>query len=139
MSSLVCMSMKEACPDYGPEYGVMSLDGSQGQKLYFKREVRGQNYDVLTLSTDDDYCREPDETKDYVFGAHATKIFYKQSAGQLDLYMTSPSKTPTEFDSAIRITQHRLSPLEFAELDKNYRELGYVLIDVKLDKDLQCK
>jgi hypothetical protein len=122
-----------------PQYGVISLTVSNDQNMYFKREVRGLNYDVVVLSTDGDYCREPDASSDYVFANDPLPMYYKLEDGTLSLYLTSLAAVPENFQSPIRVVQHQLSPLEFEEIEQHYKERGLNLLRVEIDKRLKCK
>jgi hypothetical protein len=128
------------CQDLRPKYGVFSLRASGGETLYFKREVRGLNYDVLTLSVDKDHCKKPDPSRDYVFddlGPHT--IYYRIEGDVLTLYLTIPATPPRNFQSQIKVEQREMAPLEFAKVANNHKERGLTLLDVPLDEDLRCK
>jgi hypothetical protein len=121
------------------QYGVIILTVSNDQDMYFKREVRGLNYDVMVLSTDDDYCREADASSDYVFASDPLPMYYQLEDGTLSLYLTSPAAVPENFQSPIRVVQHQLSPLEFEDIQQHYKERGLNLLRVEIDKKLKCK
>lgn len=128
-----------ACHNLSPHYGVMSLAVPNGQYLYFKREVRGLNYDVVVLSTDNDYCKEPNASSDYVFASDPLPMYYKLENGTLSLFLTSPAAIPKIFQSSIKVVQHQLSPLEFQEIEQHYKERGIELLRVEIDKTLKCR
>jgi hypothetical protein len=139
---LVCLGLAIsmlACADLSPEYGVASLKIADGRNLYFKREVRGQNYDVLVLSTNKELCAEPNPQTDYIFSSHAVTIFYKFEGDTLSLFLTSPAKAPQDFQAPIRVAQNVISNPEFIELKEKYKERGLAQLDVRLDKSLKCR
>jgi hypothetical protein len=127
------------CVDLRSKYGVVTLRGPDNQALFFKREVRGLSYEVVVLSTSNDHCREVDSTADYVFSSDPLPMYYSLENNTLNLYLTVPAAPPPTFKSPIKIAQHQLSPLEFADLKKNFRDRGLQLLDIPIDDKLRCK
>lgn len=128
-----------SCVDLSPEYGVLNLKISASQEVYFKREVRGQNYDVLVLSPSKDHCGEPDPKSDYIFQGGPSGIYYKVENGTLTLFLTIAAIPPESGSFPIKVVQNKAHPLDFVDIKKNYQNLGLQRLDVKIDKRLKCK
>jgi len=128
-----------SCVDLSPEYGVLSLKISASQEVYFKREVRGQNYDVLVLSPSKDHCGGPNPKSDYTFLGGPSGIYYKIENGTLTLFLTIAAIPPESGGFPIRVVQNKMHPLDFVDLKKNYQSLGLKRLEVKIDGMLKCK
>jgi hypothetical protein len=129
-----------SCADLSPEYGIVNLKITPSQEVFFKREVRGQNYDALVLSPSKDLCSEPNPRSDYIFksqGPH--RIYYKVEDGTLILFLTIAAPLLEEGAFPIRVVQNKMHTLEFEELQKNYRKLGLVELKVEIDRGLKCR
>jgi hypothetical protein len=122
-----------------PKYGFLSLRSPQNAELYFKREVRGLNYDVMVLSTNKDYCKEPNASSEFIFASDPLPMYYRFEGNTLNLFLTSAAAQPSDFQSDVRVVQHHLSPLEFAEIRKSFKERGLTLLDVPIDERLRCR
>jgi hypothetical protein len=121
-----------------PKYGFLSLRSPQNAELYLKREVRGLNYDVLALSTNKDYCKEPNASSEFIFASDPLPMYYSFEGNTLNLFLTSVAAQPADFQSAIRVVQHRLSPSEFTDVQKSFKARGLELLDVPIDDKLRC-
>lgn len=78
ISSLFLL-VTSSCVDLPPQYGIVTLQITASQEVYFKREVRGLHYDHLVLSPSKDFCREPNPKSDYIFRAQGPRrIYYKR-------------------------------------------------------------
>ncbi len=129
-----------SCVDLSPEYGIESLKIADDQDVFFKREIRGQNYDVLVLSPSIDHCGNPNPKSDYIFrGQGPPRIYYKIESGALILYLTIAATAPESGDFPIRIVQNEMHPLDFVDVEKNYHNLGLKRLEVKIDEALKCK
>jgi hypothetical protein len=128
-----------SCVDLSPEYGVLSLKISASQEVYFKREVSGQNYDVLVLSPSKDHCGQPNPKSDYIFQGGPSGIYYKIEDGTLTLFSTIAATPPESGNFPIRVVQNEMHPLDFVDLKKNYQNLGLKRLEVKIDKMLKCR
>jgi hypothetical protein len=107
--------------------------------VYFKREVSGQNYDVLVLSPSKDHCGQPNPKSDYIFQGGSSGIYYKIEDGTLTLFLTIAATPPESGTFPIRIVQNKMHPLDFVDLKKNYQNLGLKRLEVKIDKMLKCR
>ena len=137
-SSFFLLATK-SCVDLSPEYGVLSLKTAASQEVYFKREVRGQNYDVLVLSASKDHCERPNPKFDYIFRGGPSRIYYKTEDGTLILFLTIAAISPESGSFPITVVQNEMHPLDFVDLEKNHQNLGLQRLEVKIDKRLKCK
>jgi hypothetical protein len=136
---LLTASLASSCVDLSPEYGIVNLKISPSQEVYFKREVRGLNYDVLVLSPSSDHCEKPNPKSDYIFRGGPAEIYYKIEDGALTLFLTIEATPPESGSFPIKIVQNKVHPLDFVDLKKNYENRGLKRLDVKIDKMLKCK
>ena|SRR5215216_4043837 len=128
------------CADLFSQYGMRMVESPSGEKLYFRREARGLNFDSLVLTKNPDHCREPDPSHDIVFfGLGPIHVFYKFEENRLHLYLTNLVDVPDKFSDKTQIVQHKLSNPEFIFMKENYKTDGLGLIDVPLDKALTCE
>lgn len=69
-------------------HAVKSIEMANGQKIYFKREVRGinGNYDVTAISTDGNPCRKYNEETDYCICNGSENVYYNINENTLVLY-----------------------------------------------------
>ncbi len=136
---LILVMTNSACPDMSSSYGLFVVESPNGEKLYFRREARGLNYDSLSLSQNQDYCSEPDASSDFIFAESATTLFYKFEGNELHIYLTVLAKTPSNFSAETKVVQHKLNNLEFLAIKENYKNKGLELLDVSLNEMLTCK
>ena len=126
------------CMNLSPKYGFLSLRSPQNAELYFKREVRGLNYDVVVLSTSKDYCKEPNASSEFIFASDPLPMYYNFEGNTLNLFLTSVGTQPSDFQSEVRVVQHHLSPSEFADTQKSFKARGLELLDVPINEKLRC-
>lgn len=129
-----------ACPDMSSSYGLFIVESPSGERLYFRREARGLNYDALSLSANPDYCSEPNAENDFIFvGLGPTHLFYKFEDDELHLYLVNVAKTPDKFSGKTKVIQHQLNNLEFLAMKENYKSKGLALLDISINDTLKCK
>ena len=135
----VLMFSLTSCEGLSSKYGVHRLVVFEDQQVYFKREVRGLNYDSLTLSANKDHCVKPNPHHDYIYDELGPiTLFYKTEGNTLEIFSTTLAKQPQSFPVSIKIVQHKLSPLEFAKLKQNYKERGLEILEVNINETLSC-
>ena len=127
------------CMNLPPHYGVVALQSPQHAELYFKREVRGSNYDVVLLSTSKQHCGEPNSKSEYIFASDPLPMYYSFEGDTLNLFLTSLVAEPPEFQSPIKVVQHHLSPSEFADMKKDFKTRHLNQLDVPIDENLRCR
>ena len=128
-----------SCVKLSPKYGSVTLRSPTAGELYFKREVRGLNYDVVALSTNPDCCVEANPRSDFIFGSDPLPMYYSFEDNTLNLFLTSVVTSPSNFQSSVKVVQHHLSPSEFADLQKSFKDRGLELLDVPIDEKLRCR
>ena len=127
------------CVNLSPKYGLVTLHDPENAELYFKREVRGLNYDVVVLSTNKQYCDEPDSKSEFVFASDPLPMYYRFEGNTLNLFLTSVVSQPPNFQSSIKVVQHHLSPSEFGDIKKHFKEKGLEQLDIPIDERLRCR
>jgi hypothetical protein len=127
------------CSIQSSQYGMLMVESPAGEKLYFRREARGLNFDSLALTKNPDHCREPDPSTDIVFKERGPIIlFYKFQDDELHLYVSIPTNVLDKFLKKTKIVQHELSNPEFLFLKENYKSKGLEMVAITLDKSLTC-
>jgi hypothetical protein len=121
----------------GSDYGVVKVQ-VDGHELFFIREVRGNNYDSLVISASPSVCQDLDSPDNYVF----TELgpippYYRVQAGVLHLYVTSAARPPRNA-FPVNVVQHKLSPLEYADVVATPQALGVIRVDVPLNIRKNC-
>ena len=137
VSILSFIVLMKSCPDFSPEYGVLPLKLSESQEVYLKREIRGQNYDVVVLSPNKDHCSEADPKSDYIFRGHSS-IFYKIEGNTLILFLAVEATPPESGSFPIKVVQNVKNFKEFVQIRNNYQNLGLTRLEVKIDNSLKC-
>src|SRR5437899_996831 len=132
LASVCCMKLS-------PKYGFVALRSQTNGELYFKREVRGLNYDVVILSTNQDYCVEGNPHSDFIFASDPLPMYYSFEGNTLNLFLTRVVAEPADFQSAVKVVQHHLSPSDFAELQKAFKDRGLKPLNVPIDEKLRCR
>jgi hypothetical protein len=130
-----------SCCQHGwsPRYGLLTLKGSDGQELYFKREVSGPNHDLIIISTNKDYCGRADSNKEYIFDNSSDALYYKLDQDVLSLFRTGPLEIKKDFHPSIRIDYHELTVSEWFDLKEKAATLGLTRLEVQLDDTLANK
>jgi hypothetical protein len=142
---IICSILVSCSNDFSSEYGIVTVELQNGQKVYFKREVWGLNGDQLVISASSDLCSMPkpqeDRTEaDYVYNVLGTpEIYYKSSGDELTLYSTSLAMPPTKTPFPIRIVQKQLEAIEMIELRSKARTLGLKPLKVEIDRTANCR
>src|SRR5262249_51042489 len=132
--------------DYPPEYGIITVQLQNGQKVYFKRVVWGLIGDRTVISASPDLCsmlksNEDSAEADYVYKVWLDhpEIYYKSSGNELTLYSTSLAKPPTKTPFPISIVQKQLQATEMIELRGKASALGLKPLNVEIDRTANCR
>jgi len=131
--------------DFSSEYGIVTVQLQNGQKVYFKREVWGLNGDQLVISASPDLCSMPKPQEDraeadYVYNVLGTpEIYYKSDGDELTLYSTVLANPPTKTQFPIRIVQKQLQTIEMIELRGKASTLGLKPLKVEIDRTANCR
>ncbi len=129
-----------SCVDL-PSHAIKSIQMMNGQKIYFKREVRGinGNYDVIAISTDGNPCRSFDEKTDYCICNGSENVYYNNDDNTLILYDYSiPQRSPTNFDFPVKVESRNVSQIFTENTEKLYEQKGIKKISLELDKTIKC-
>jgi hypothetical protein len=119
---------------FGPEFGVVEVAVPGGRTLYFRREVRGRNYDALAVSEGPDPCRSAEESQDIVFREQGPlTIYYGFAGNRLRVYSTSPVSLPPRPSLIGMVESHVLGPLEWAQMETSYQKQGLKKLEVPLN------
>ena len=100
--------------------------------------MRGLNYDVVVLSSNKDYCKEPNAGSEFIFASDPLPMYYCFEDNTLNLFLTSLANQPSDFQSPVKVVQHHVSPSEFADIQKNFKAWGLEVLAVPLDEKLRC-
>lgn len=109
--------------DRGPRYDIRQISVGQ-QSLFFKREIRGRNYEGLSISSDGDLCNRPSPQTDYfVDQLTIAKVFYKFQGDELHIYSQNVFTPPKTGIFPVKIVQIEIFPNQYDE-DK-IKKRGY--------------
>jgi len=123
--------------DIGPEFGVISVRVGD-RDVFFIREVRGNNYDSLVISSSSDPCQNLSSPNNYVFEELGPIHPYYRIEGEvLHLYDTSGAVPPRNA-FPVRVVQHAVSPLEYADIAAAPQKIHVRRIDVPLNIHRNC-
>jgi hypothetical protein len=119
------------------QHGITKIETSSGEKLYFHREVRGLNYDALSLSADSDPCVKSDPSFNFIYPAlgQAAAVFYKFENGELHISTTNVQNPELQLSTNIKIVHHIEN---YWAMDNEAREKRLQKLDIPLDRSLVC-
>lgn len=138
--SLLCSCTMIESSNNGSNYGVQEINfPKQQSSIYFKREVRGLNFDALWISSNRDPCYPINKDSDIVFSALNHTVFYKQTADSLYLYSTSPIDWPTNNTFVVKIIYNEIGANEFFSFEESYAAHGLKKLKIEIDPKLICK
>ena len=120
----------------GPLYDIRQI--SVGQNIvYFKREIRGRNYEGHSISSDGNMCNGPSPKTDfYVDTETIGKDFYKVDGDVLRIYSQNEFKPPQSGNFPVKIIQRILPNVEHSE--ENAIKLGYTELVLPDDSLKYC-
>jgi len=114
---------------------------ANGQKIYFKREVRGinGNYDVTAISTDGNPCRKYNEETDYCICNGSENVYYNINENTLVLYdYSKPQHSPTISEFPAKVESQSVSQIFTENTEKIYEQKGIKKLNLKLDESIKC-
>lgn len=123
----VAVLMQQSCyldfEDRGPRYDIRQISVGQ-TSVYFKREIRGRNYEGLSVSSDGDLCNGPSPQTDFfVEGMTSGQVFYTVVGDELHIYSQSEFTPPQSGDFPVKIVQKQVEPARYDP--ENIKKLGY--------------
>jgi hypothetical protein len=117
-------------------YGIQKVLVGE-HSIYFKREIRGRNYDGLSISTDGNLCNGPSAKTDYFVDSETPgRVFFKVENNVLQIYSQSVFTAPQNNDFTILITQKYIPAQDFSENDAI--KLGYTELLLPIDSLKNC-
>jgi hypothetical protein len=132
--------MQQSCyPDFedrGPRYDIRQISVGQ-TSVYFKREVRGRNYDGLSISGDGNLCNGPSPRTDFfVEGMSPGQVFYNIDGDELHIYSQSDFTPPQAGGFPVKVVQENVDPVRYDPESVN--KLGYTELIFKNDSLKYC-
>ncbi|MEO8649470.1 MAG: hypothetical protein ABI539_09920 [Acidobacteriota bacterium] len=124
----IAVLMQQSCyldfEDRGPGFDIRQISVGQNS-IYFKREIRGRNYEGLSISSDGDLCNGPSPRTDFFLDSlDVDGVFYKVEADKLYIYSYTAFTPPQSDDFPVKIVQNVYSPpAQFDE--ERIKKLGY--------------
>lgn len=107
----------------GPQYDIRQISVGQ-HNVYFKREIRGRNYEGFSISSDGNLCNGPSPKTDFFVDSETIgKVFYKVEDDELQIYSQNVFTPPQTDNFPVKIVQRKLSNIEYSE--ENAIKLGY--------------
>jgi hypothetical protein len=114
IAAIFLFALTASCsvPDMNSDYAVETVRLPNGQNIYFKREIRGitGNYNVISVSANNDPCASCDHKTDYCLKAMWPEVVYYQLDGEtLHLFAYGGLTTPEKFPLTIKIETHDIT------------------------------
>lgn len=107
----------------GPLYDIHQISVGQ-HNVYFKREIRGRNYEGFSVSSDGNLCNGPSPKTDFFVNSETIgKVFYKVEGDELQIYSQSVFTPPQTDNFPVKIVQREIPRVEYSE--ENSIKLGY--------------
>jgi hypothetical protein len=132
--SVGALTISSCIPDMRSAHGIVAIPIEGGRQVYFKREVRGLSYDVLTLSANSDPCRPDDPVVDDVFNTHGpVAVYYKIEGGRLQVYASSGVVLAKAGDLRKLVEHHELVTSDYLEMRDTYKQQSLTDLDVPLN------
>lgn len=94
------------------------------ESIYLRKESRGLNYDVTTITKNSQYQYKPNPKEDYVYGSSGTPIFFNLTGDTLIVYTYTLAKTPSQMTTKFKIKQIELNRFAIDSLFKSYKHKG---------------
>lgn len=121
------------------DYGLLKIQAPSGEEFYFRRQMRGRNYDALSLSSNPNFCSEPSPDNALIFqGMGPIEVFYRFEGNELHLYKMQEVNTPKSFSKDVKLVFHELTNQQFIDLRKSYASRGLQISDVSVNNELSC-
>lgn len=121
----------------GPLYGIQKISVGQ-HSIYFKREIRGRNYDGFSISSDSNLCNGPSPKTDFFVNSETVgKVYYKVKDDELLIYSQSVFTPPSTGSFPVKIIQRKIPLIEFSEEDAI--GLGYTEVLLPIQSLKNCE
>ncbi|MCC7307098.1 MAG: hypothetical protein IT173_06015 [Acidobacteria bacterium] len=120
--------MQQGCyidfEDRGPRYDIRQISVGQ-TSVYFKMEIRGRNYEGLSISGDGNLCKGPSPRTDFFLDSlDVDGVYYKVEGEKLYVYSYTAFTPPQAGSFPVTIVQNVYSPpAQFDE--EKIKKLGY--------------
>lgn len=137
LSSALSLLLQSDCiHDRGPLYDMHEVSMTPSN-VYFKREIRGRNYEGLSISSDGALCNGPSARTDYFVDSETVgKVFYKVVGNELHIYSENVFAKPQGENFTVKIVQIKVPPAQFSE--EKAKELGYTELVFSNDSLKPC-
>lgn len=125
---IITVLMLQSCyldfEDRGPRYDIRQIIVGQNS-VYFKRKIRGRNYEGLSISGDGNLCNGPSRRTDFFLDSlDVDGVFYKVEGNKLYIYSYTAFTPPQSGSFPVKIVQNVYSPpAQFDE--ERIKKLGY--------------
>ena len=107
----------------GPGFDIRQILVGQNS-VYFKREIRGRNYEGFSISSDGNLCNGPSPGTDFfVEGMTPGQVFYKVDGDELHIYSQSEFTPPQSGSFPVKVVQKQAEPARYDP--ESIKKLGY--------------
>ncbi|HEY6333978.1 MAG TPA: hypothetical protein VI756_31970 [Blastocatellia bacterium] len=132
-----CMS----CVDLSGYYGIVPVQVSDEHTVYFKRVVRGLNFDEISISPAPILCGSPNDETDYeITNSGPVAMLYKVDGGNLFVFIHNDvARPPNGGQFPVKVIQQSLDTPEYSRLESDAERLGLTPLHVEIDESLKCK
>jgi hypothetical protein len=114
---------------------------SGNRTIYFKRVVRGLNFDEIVISPNSVLCGTPSSETDYEFTTlDPPDLLYRANGNDLLLFVHNDAAVaPTSGRFPVNVIQKSLDTPEYEQLERDAQKLGLVPLHIELDGKLKCR
>ena len=112
-------------------FGMHVITMPQGNDIHAKREVRGQNFDVVAISKNPKVCESANSDTDLIFKYDANPLTISESGNTLIVFWTGALKRPTRAIDNVVVKQ--ASPDTQSSDVETIDKRNVQLIDIPLD------
>ena len=114
-----------------PRFGMRSFMLRNGSHIFVKREVRGQNFDVVSISKDSNECKSANPETDLIFKYDANPLTISQSGDTLVVFWNGAFGQPKQPIPDVVVKQSTTGSIPFASGETDSRSVQS--IDIPLD------
>jgi hypothetical protein len=115
------------------QFGTVAIPMPNGVVIYGRRESRGLNYDVLSLSPNPNPCATANPETDYIFRYDGSPLYLGHGQNDLTVYRYGSVEVPKSQLPSATINLKHLTFDEFQSVRESYQKKNIEKLDVPLN------
>ena len=115
------------------QFGTVAITMSNGIVIYARRESRGLNYDVLSLSPNANPCATANPETDYIFRYDGSPLYLGHGQGDLTVYRYGSVEIPKSPPTSVTVNVKHLTFDEFQSVRESYQKRNIEKLEVLLN------